>query len=397
MGKDQQIIQIDHSEINFYELISIIIKKRKIIAIVTVIFGILGYFINANFFKSDQFTAELYFNPLSNDKISDYKAFNTIQSVTYNNLKKNLSYNYFDKDRDLFIEDNYEDLFIKIDEKLLLSLFISKFNSSNILFESFKDTNLLKIENFISEIDYYSSLKKEINNIKLINDKDEIFNTWKISYKGVNKDAFLKGLELSIKRINQEIKETLKNQFEDLNFTFNTLIDIEIKKLKDDISLKKTEENIKNKKRIEYLSEQSEIARYLNIDTLIDNELILLENQKSEKDYYRGYLVLDKEIEIIKNKIKTAPLNDNFPEITTLINVLKNYKDNNFLNEAYRNSPLFENEFHSVNIDTDLTKINYDKNKSIQIVLLFALAGFAFSSIITLFNHGYKNNFNFKD
>lgn len=389
MKKNQQLIEVEHPEINFYELISIILKKKITIAIITIIFGVLGYFINLNYFKSDQFTAELYFDPLSNDKISDYVAFNTIQRSVYSSLQKKLSYNNY--------VNNFEDLYLKIDEKLLLNLFISKFHSNNILFESFKDTNLLKLENFVSEIDYHSSLKKEIKNIKLINQKDEIFNTWKISYKGVNKDAFLRGIELSIERINNEIKETLKNQFEDLNFTFDTLINIEIEKLKNDISLKKIEENIKNKNRIEYLAEQSEIAKSLNIDYQIDPELILLGNLETENDYYRGYIVLDKEIDIIKNKIKTTSLNDNFPEITILINLLENNKNNSFLKESYFNSPLFENDFQSVNIDTDLTKINYDKNKSFQIIFLFALAGFVFSSIITLFNHGYKNNLNIKD
>lgn len=154
-----------------------------------------------------------------------------------------------------------------------------------------------------------------------------------------------------------EAKDILRDT---LNLTLNNLEKSIYEELEQSLKLKKEVTFNKDRERINYLQEQSSIARELNIK---DNEM-----SKSSPYYVRGYQAIDKEIDLIKNR-------------------------------DYKNFKFFEQEINSfkkekiqwVNFNIYLIKTKSLKNTK-PILIKSVLLGFILSILYVFFSNIFKSH-----
>jgi len=204
------------------------------------------------------------------------------------------------------LSDNTE--FTKFDniEKLIKSNQIDHLNQSNKL-------NLTK---FVNELEDYEEFLLSIKNTKKIQE-----NILKLNIEDQEKEMFryAKLLEI-VKPKKEEEKYTINFTWHDPNEAKKILQDalnLTSKNLKRSIDLELSQRLEYKKKllfndeliRLDYLNEQSAIAKELNIiDNQIDNvnlsqSSVSLNINTADIAYYlRGYKAIDKEIELIKNR-----------------------------------------------------------------------------------------------
>jgi len=221
------------------------------------------------------------------------------------------------------LSDNTE--FTKFDniEKLIKSNQIDHLNQSNKL-------NLTK---FVNELEDYEEFLLSIKNTKKIQE-----NILKLNIEDQEKDMFryAKLLEI-VKTKKEEEKYTINFTWHDPNEAKKILQDalnLTSKNLKRSIDLELSQRLEYKKKllfndeliRLDYLNEQSAIAKELNIiDNQIDNvnlsqSSVSLNINTADIAYYlRGYKAIDKEIELIQNRE-----HQNLKFIEQEINDLKN-------------------------------------------------------------------------
>jgi LPS O-antigen subunit length determinant protein (WzzB/FepE family) len=154
-----------------------------------------------------------------------------------------------------------------------------------------------------------------------------------------------------------EAKDILRDT---LNLTLNNLEKSIYEELEQSLKLKKEVTFNKDRERINYLQEQSSIARELNIK---DNEMF-----KSGPYYVRGYQAIDKEIDLIKNR-------------------------------DYKNFKFFEQEINSFKKEK-IQWINYNiyliETKSLKnttpILIKSVLLGFILSILYVFFSNIFKSH-----
>ena len=208
--------------------------------------------------------------------------------------------------------DNTE--FIKLDniEKLIKSNQSNQSNQSN----KSNQSNQSNLNKFVNELEDYEEFLLSIKNTKKIQE-----NILKLNIEDQEKETFryAKLLEI-VKPKKEEEKYTINFTWHDPNEAKKILQDalnLTSKNLKRSIDLELSQRLEYKKKllfndeliRLDYLNEQSAIAKELNIiDNQIDNvnlsqSSVSLNINTADIAYYlRGYKAIDKEIELIKNR-----------------------------------------------------------------------------------------------
>jgi LPS O-antigen subunit length determinant protein (WzzB/FepE family) len=217
------------------------------------------------------------------------------------------------------LSKNYE--FTKLDNlnKLMKQVELNQLidlGNSNNLYQSNK-LNLIILEKFIDEFEYYkeflidlSNKKKngeDISKLKLKDQEIELIDATKLS-KIVLAQIDEKNYILNFKwHDSDEAKKIFKNI---LDITSNKLKKRIFDELRGDLEFKKKLILSKDRERLDYLREQSTIAKELQI---IDNQIDTINVSQSSSVslsintadiayYLRGYKAIDKEIELIKNR-----------------------------------------------------------------------------------------------
>ena len=230
--------------------------------------------------------------------------------------------------------------FLKLENTndLLKSNISNKSNQSNLLnqlnqLNQSDQSNQLYLARFISELDDYEEFLTIIKNIKKVQE-----HLSKLNIEDQEKELFkyAKSLEIVFPKKNEQnyiINFTWHNSEEAQKILQDTL-NLTSKNLKERIDLE-LEQMVEFEKRLllnadrirlDYLSEQSAIAKELNIvDNQIDNvnlsqsNVSLNINTADIAYYLRGYKAIDKEIELIENRD-----HQNLKFIEQEINDLKN-------------------------------------------------------------------------
>jgi len=174
-------------------------------------------------------------------------------------------------------------------------------------------SNLLYLDRYINEIEDYKEFLLSIQNIKKI---QEHFS--KINIEDQEKELFKYAKSLEIKKNNENYIINLKwNNSKEAQKILQDTLNLALKNLKKRIDLElqqllEFEKKIilnKDRIRLDYLREQSEIAKELNIiDNQIDNinltqSSVSLNINTADIAYYlRGYKAIDKEIELIETR-----------------------------------------------------------------------------------------------
>ena len=209
--------------------------------------------------------------------------------------------------------------FIKLDniQKLLRSnqKNETKINETNQKNETIQ-LNRANLDRFINELADYEEFLLNIKNTKKI---EENFSKLKIKDQKIELFNYAKLLEIDLPKKNEnnytlnfkwhDPEEAMKILKDTLNLTSNNLkrsVDLELLQL---LEFEKRLLLSQDIKRLDYLKEQSAIAKELNI---IDNQIDSINLSQpsvssniSNADiafYLRGYKAIDKEIEILKNR-----------------------------------------------------------------------------------------------
>tara|TARA_B110000483_G_scaffold241753_1_gene325583 strand:+ start:4608 stop:5609 length:1002 start_codon:yes stop_codon:yes gene_type:complete len=316
-----------HDEIDLIELFRTIWLSKIKIVLITIISFLIGWGYSNKIPNS--FTSSLIINP---GKISEYSKLETIYTqLGYQIIPKNIKNQANHRMLKTFIDElmDYEELILVIRDNEKIKESISKLSAGEQRQELF---NYAKSFTLKSDLDYTLS-----------------FN-WHNSKQ--SKDIIEQTLDLTVANLEKSI-------YKDLEYK----LDIENKKAIN-----------RNQERIVYLSEQSSIARELDIlDNQVDNvnlaqsTLALNINTNDVAYYLRGYRAIEKEIELIKNREYK-----NFAEIKKKINILKEMKINW--------------------IDYNIYLINVKSNKNVKNILLKSiLIGIIVGILYVLISNAFRS------
>lgn len=273
----------DH-EISIYEVIGALWHGRWTIIATTFVAAVVGIVFSV--VKPNSFEVS---SPLQSGK-----AFNFFEYTLLNDLLERNQLSY------------------AIEEKSIFKMFIAEFNdyeemvdavgTSKLVQESVKDLNDDDKKRALIEFARAFEIKPPSGNQQV----------WRMSF--VWHDV-VEGKQL----INDAIRQTLSNVRNVSLTNVNTLAEIvelrnaqKLEKLRSDLSVIKQKQEIRNKKRIQFLIEQSAIAKELGIETnRLDSNALSQSSQNSislsvsSQDvpfYLRGHKAIDEEILLIQNR-----------------------------------------------------------------------------------------------
>jgi len=281
---NQNTSKIDY-EINLLELFRVMWKEKiKIILIVLFSLGIGVYYVNKDV------------QPISYDISLNFQKANNYEFVKFAAIK-NLLFEHPDVSTDIY-SSNFENV-TGLDSKFTL-------NSETII-EMFV-TEFMDYDEVIKVLKDIPSIKKELSQLSL---SDQQIKMYKYAKKFSIKKDFEPENKYSVNfrwHNKNEITQILNDVI------IATLINLEnsvYNELEDTLAAKKNTKIINDLKRIEYLVEQSAIAKEMNIqdnqissiDMPDSNVMFNISTINANMPYYlRGYSAINKEINLIKNR-----------------------------------------------------------------------------------------------
>jgi hypothetical protein len=262
-----------NDEINLLKLIKIIWIGRLKIFLITVATVLIAFFFNVyNSKEPDLFKNSLIIRGVENSELYDFLP-----------LSK-----YFNEINDAY-ENERDNKLIEIDSVSMLNKFKNELLDYEELIFIFKDNENIKKE--ISQLSKYDAQQKLYSYTKLLNieelknkvgDRDQAYSIELSLYWNNSEEASV--------IINQAIRLTLENLKKDIFDKLDKLYNVQSQILFS-----------KDLNKIDYLSDQSSIAKELGLEDIYpDNNF--LPQSKFSLYYLRGSKSIEKEIELIKNR-----------------------------------------------------------------------------------------------
>jgi len=319
---------------------------------------------------------------------------NKIKELDLSNLKKNSPGSE--------TEANAMFAGIQINKEYLLELFIDQIKKTDFVSSVVKKSKLIKKENYNSNQAYENAISQLVYSIKLTRSNynentNEALNNWTIEFETQDTVAWTKFLKLLNKSANSEIQKFLNNSFKTYQNSKEKLVQYAIEDVEIEISNALDKHRKKMINRIFFLEEQAAIARKLEIskanlttNTLesqtFSTESGIITNLKTETPYYmRGYEMIEKEIDLIKNRKNQDAFNDELIELESRRNLLLGNKDSERMQSLLEDTPIIKsNEFSAAKIMFETTKYQTkgaSKINNIKIIILSGIIG----AIIALF------------
>lgn len=273
------------SEIDLFEF-SKILWDKKVIYMVIVLFSVgLGIFLGKENYKQDSFIVSIKISPSKNSEF--YKFLSLTSKLD------------------------------KIDEELMFRRDLLSMNNDIELTESsFGFDSQVILENFVQELTDYKEVEQVLANVPNIKkkiqlsakDKKKILSRY---VKLISLDKVLEKNDYILKLNWHNAEEGIEILSEILKLTSINFNNSKFKKLETLINLQKNLIFERDLDRIDYLTEQSEIAKEIdieenkieNINNISETNFLLNINTNTNVAYYlRGYKAIDKEIELIKSR-----------------------------------------------------------------------------------------------
>ena len=144
--------------------------------------------------------------------------------------------------------------------------------------------------------------------------------------------------------------------------------------------------------RLLFLTEQSQIARSLNLQTNELTQSIILDEFKTDENdftppyYLRGYVAIEKEIDLIKNRPIGQILTDEMLEFNSDLRKYEKFRNDLSSFDKYNLTPLGTSSFTSITFDIDSIKYSNTKITLIQTLV----ASLALSLIIVFLYLTYR-------
>ena len=399
MNKETHNDEIDlaHIFLNLWD------NKIKII-IITTIFFILGFLFH--FYSSNKnYIAATNIKPISLFESQKYELYNNVAKEILNNNFQDE--NLINKETGEIVTKETRKILTKetvneINKKSLLNLFISKIQTEEMVEKAIIKLKLIDKDNFKNEEDYREAIKTTAISIidkiqpPQINKEGKSNKKafWSFNYEIENKTIWKNFLEYLEKQANEEIRQSLINQFDTAIEILNFNSKFELEDIDQKIKNAMDDYKVLISYRLAFLEEQAEIARKLNIskNTLeVENFLIennIVTNIKSEDSYYlKGYEMIEKEISLIKSRKEVDLFNQDLIELKkTKRNILQNNKTDR-LRLLFSEIPVnSKDDFIAAKINYVATK--YETQSSLSKILVISIiAGLLFSFIYIFFNN----------
>lgn len=256
---------LDNDEIDFISLLEIIWNGKAKIVLITIISLLIGF--GYSYSLPNSYISTLVISPSENSKFTKYKSVYGIMNPTSADEAKPTNLNL--KFLDTFIKElkDYEEFVFTLKDTKKIRESVSNLPMDKQEKAIFKYANLLQIN------------------------KQKKTSNWILTFQWDNAQEAIDILD------------------ETVNLTFNNLEKSIYDELDQILEMKKKIELNKKLKTLEFLSEQSLIAKELNIsDNQVDNinlsqSNVLLNISTTDVAYYlRGYKAIDKELELISSR-----------------------------------------------------------------------------------------------
>ena len=364
--------KINSDEIDLVEVIINIWNNRLKIAAITFVFIVLStalYFV----FKPP-FTAKTEIIPITIFENNLYSSYNSLTKPQEGKDDKKI--NRFDQ-----VNRNY-----------LLNFFLEELKIKEIIQEAIVNYQILDRKKFNNEDKYLQAVKKKALKVNLLrpvnvdgSKRSETRLNWVIEFVVDDKDKWEKALSFIEIKINNKIQNYLKLNFDRTLDNLKLLNQFELEDLNLKINNVKKDYDTETSNRLAFLREQALIARKLNIEnnTLeVENFSTpsgVISNLQSAKPYYmRGYLMIEKEIELIENRANKDAFTKDLLELEKRKRALLENRNLKRFEILFNNTPIVtNNNFKAANIIYQDTKYKASFNL-IKTILISGIFGIIF-------------------
>lgn len=360
--------------IDIFDVFKILLDGKLKIILITIISFALGlvYFIN----KPNMFNVSSIIKQGDNSVFIDY--------IPMNRILSNDQLDTYKINSNLVLHSVVED-FNKYDE--LISI-LSNNDQINESIEKLDDLN--KQKELARKASMFSLIKKD--------DFAEVKLEWHDADEAI--EIFREALDQSLINVKKKFQDDIKELADSINANNENKLEI----LKKEFELIESKEEGKIQRQIQYLKEQSSIARALGIkdngldvNSLLQTELSLIYPlmQANNVPYYlRGYSAIDEELRVYKDRSKEAHnyFSDDYFDIQDRILSLENDLVSSQLLAA---SKILSNDSTIDWIKIRLTFADVESQKSLFIIIAFSIIfGLFFGIIFVLITHIMQNRLN---
>lgn len=390
--------KIESDTIDLIEVIINIWDNKLKIAIITFIFIIIS--IGLYFAIKPKLHAKTIIHPISIFEQKKYIGFNAIiqNYQNYQNDENNLNY--------LNNENNEDDnkKFVQINKDYLLDLFIDEIKNGEVFRNAFKEFKIIDRDKFKNENDYIDAIDKEISKVNLLPPvnadglkKGKVRINWTVEYFTKNIKQWEEILEYINDETNKEVKKYLLTFFDFRLKNLKSLKEFQIQDIENKIKFAKDDYKIETSNRLSYLKEQALIARSMNIESNLDiinttlqkeeynNSSSVISNTQMTNPYYlRGFKVIEKEIELIKNRSNTNAFTEGLFELEKKKRELLEDKFLERVELKLSDTPIVNNDnFNAANIKIQGTKFEASFSL-INVIFISGVLGIIFGMFYVL-------------
>lgn len=299
--------------------------------------------------------------------------------------------------------------FFEISPASLMNLMSDVLIERQTITETIKSTGLIERSNFSSDDEYDLEARRVAFGISIQRDEDLTENSaetadaalrrasWNLKISGDNLDLTQEFLVSAIQateevararlidRFNRRVEATIRSQS-------NTIEDTEraISNAFDDYDVRLSD-------RLEFLREQAQIARALNIArntlevTSFTQGNSILANVNADTPFYmRGYEAIEKEIELLQSRSEPDAFIPNLREMQNSIRSILQDPTLDRARAAFEASPVLDPmRFTAAQFDIAALEVTYHKKTSLILALSLVLGGFL-GMVIVLFRSAIK-------
>jgi LPS O-antigen subunit length determinant protein (WzzB/FepE family) len=373
---EQQLIPSYDDEISLTEIFKVLWDGKSLIAAITA-FVIL---ISASLVMiiPSEAKISLDIEPLKNINTLSYSELNSIKSS--------------------------EDVFFPVTSDSLLNLYIEEIDDIDKWIESIKQRRVLSSESYSSEQEFNDEIIELANEYQLIpptspDEKAKIKKqNWSIEYDDIYTEKELTVINDVLVIAQKNVQNFLKDSFQNKSLIYQQQIENQLEELNDQISNEIAKYDEKTRNRIEYLKEQAQIARTLDIEkntieaqSFKSNNTIVA-NVKSDNSFYlRGYEAIEKELELLKNRTDKQSYIPELLELQNQKRLLLQDKVITRANQAFKNTPLDSTDFKAAYYNLNNATIEPKKTK-LMILVISVFIGLFLGLFAVLIRNAVRQN-----
>ena len=311
-----------NDEIDLMDIFEILWKSKWKIFIITLVSTFLGF--TFSFYQQNSFVVSTSIQSGKSSVFIEFKPINDVLKenellFTENNINGYLI--HAQTIFQTFVEEfnDYEEMRSVLRNNTFVSQSIENLDEFN------KEKQLIKYAKlFVLTSPSFGESKNKQQNDSNININSPLYSTLSFKWHDITEGSFL--FEQALLQTLKNIKITLIKDIDKLASTIDMKNQRELQNLSTELNLVKHKQKLDNERRIQFLLEQSSIAKELGIEMNRLDANALIQSQgslslQSEKNnilvntnsyefpyYLRGYKAIDKEIDIIKNRSKEEQL-----------------------------------------------------------------------------------------